>query len=216
MDQWQARGSEPLSDYAIAMLQCAGYINRTYCYGQTEQTVAATVVLGPPGLIWGHTPEGCYPDHLYVIEQPARRLQFRPDERPDESFWLVTFRPRNQPRRLLHVVYAWSDGGPWVAPDSPRFVFGGRDFLYKLQVAAYASDDPFNDAEICRQFMEVFLPIADRHLVQAGEIWKPPALIPTATSGRTHTAYGQLAHAPSPLAFPGSPIGRGIVSANLK
>ena len=63
----------------------------------------------------------------------------------------------------LQVCYSWRQTDRWLVPTIPRVTFGGRPFLYKIQVAAYYSDDGSGAAETpCRAFLKQFLPALEK------------------------------------------------------
>ena len=67
---------------------------------------------------------------------------------------------------MLRVYYGWSEGGPWLAPDSSRLAFAGRPYLYKIQVASqHAPGDAPEADDPCLQFLKAFLPVLKDHLV---------------------------------------------------
>jgi hypothetical protein len=193
---WRVTKEETLPEPAIEMLQFPGYINRTYAHEQTGERVAAAILLGNPGAIWSHTPQGCYPEEKYTLLGPARRIAVRSGDGEDDAFWLVRFRAAETSDAHLHVAFGWSNGGPWGAPDSPRWTFGGSSYLYKLQVAAFAParEEP-DEREICTEFLKAFVPAARRHLLEADSVWSEATPFPTASPHRTYSADWRIAQA---------------------
>jgi hypothetical protein len=163
--EWQFQDSLPLEQGVLNMLQCAAYANGSYVNQQTGETVVLTIVLGPPGTIWAHKPDGCYTSREYTVYQPRKRVDFRDDGLPDETFWALTFQSTDIDANLLRVFYAWSEGSAWSAPDEPRFEFGGQPFLFKVQVAGPPGADSGAD-EPCFRFLQSFLPVARQHLLE--------------------------------------------------
>jgi hypothetical protein len=165
--EWELAASPPLSSGVVAMLDCEGSIQRVYSHKSTGQSVTVAVLLGPPETIWAHLPDSCYPFNTpYTVSEPRQAVPFRRHGSPDETFWALTFRSGDVHGNLLRCYYAWSDGRAWCNPAEPRFQFGGRSYLYKLQVAAHlpphsdtSRDDP------CREFLQSFLPVLHPRLV---------------------------------------------------
>ena len=76
----------------------------------------------------------------------------------------------------LHVAYAWNDEHGWVAPEQPRFRFGGARLLYKLQLAAAAADDrESKENDPCRLFLRDALPALDAALFKPAASGSPPS-----------------------------------------
>jgi hypothetical protein len=164
---WRMRESETWNQKRIDMLQCSGYIHRTYVHRKTGQAVNVAVLVGPPGPTSVHIPEICYKSEGYDIAGASQRFEVPRRGADADEFWGVTFRALNQHIGLLQVGYGWSDGGPWVAPDHPRVSFGGRPLLYKLQLAVVcpASSD-IRHYDVCRDFLADFLPVLQQSLVK--------------------------------------------------
>jgi hypothetical protein len=164
---WRRQEIQPLGDEVVEMLQCAGYISQTYVHEGTGATVRMALLLGPPGPISVHTPEVCYSSKDYTIENERQRVRIRAKQKPDEELWQMTFRHNDVRGERMSVAYAWNDGSGWSAPSQPRFTYGGRPYLYKLQLAGQlpANADDMRD-DPCRQFLAEFLPVADQYLVQ--------------------------------------------------
>lgn len=161
---WRLQTSVPLDSNALKMLQCVGYINRAYVHDSTGESVTLTVVLGPPGPIWGHKPDGCYSSREYRVVEQRRQVVF-PGAAPDEAFWVITFESKDVQASLLRVFYAWSDGTVWSAPGEPRLKYGGRPFLYRMQVAGVPRIDARKEADNpCYEFLESFLPVSRQYL----------------------------------------------------
>jgi hypothetical protein len=157
---WELESSEKLDPEVARMLQCAGYINRIYIHRGTGDRVHVALLVGPPGPISVHTPEICYSSRDYERVQDHQRLRIREDQ-PDEAFWAMSFRSPDLKLNELRVVYAFTTGGAWSAPDHPRFLFGGRPLLYKLQLAGYLGPGADPDNDPCRHFLKDFLPVLD-------------------------------------------------------
>lgn len=159
---WKAVRSAPLSENTTEMLRCAGYLNRVYLNEVTGETINVTVLIGPPGEIWAHTPEGCRGRGSLV--QPRKLVPV-----DDHEFWAPTFREKNLEAAFLRDYYAWSAGGCWSAPENPRFKFAGKPYLYKIQVTGRvlrgSSDEEMNDS--CRSFLGDFLPVVQEYLVNS-------------------------------------------------
>jgi hypothetical protein len=160
---WRVVQSEPLGEGVVRMLQCAGHLKRTYVHSETGAAVQVAVLLGPFGPISVHTPEICYSSREYDIQDARQRTTIRSEAPSTDELWSITFRARTVSADILRVYYGWNDGTSWSAPETPRMAYAGSPFLYKLQLACYASsqaDARASDAG--RDFLAHLLPAMDR------------------------------------------------------
>src|SRR3569623_1473453 len=133
---WTLQSDAEIDPHLVEMLQCAGGFNRSYRNRRTGDTVHMAIVLGPPGPISVHTPEVCYSSQGYHIATPAQRISFRTAGAAPAQVWKTTFAPDALSPERLVAYYSWFDGTAWSAPDYARLAFGGRPYLFKLQLAA--------------------------------------------------------------------------------
>ena len=166
---WRAEESKPLGDVVVRVLQCAGYINRTYVNHETGESVNVAILLGPPGPISVDTPEVCYSSRDLAVIVPAQRVSVRGADKPEEQFWALTFRSHNVTGDELRVYYAWTVSGLWQAPEEPRITFGGEGMLYKIQLAAgQPAGSNSRNRDPCLNFLRDFLPVVDRAMFSVG------------------------------------------------
>lgn len=163
---WRLIKPDKMEEGTVKMLQCAGYVLRTYEHDVTRERVNMFIIVGPPGPISVHTPEVCYSSQGYPIRDPRQRVTIQNGEGPADEFWALTLRSRDLDAGVLRVYYAWSTGGPWSATEKPRYAYAGRPYLYKIQLASRLpsygdseGDDP------CSRFLQDFVPVAKRYLV---------------------------------------------------
>jgi hypothetical protein len=149
--EWSRVDQEPLAPSAEKLLQCHGYINHTYANSSTGAIVKCAVLFGPRGPIAVHTPEVCYGGQGLTAIGKRSIQSVQNGERKDQ-FWRVEFSVKNSPDVPMEVWYAWTDNGPWIASENPRFWL--TDSLYKIQIATSSS----NASTECADFLESFLP----------------------------------------------------------
>lgn len=160
---WKLQEELPMDEGAKRMLECTGSLNRRYVNRQTGDEVTMAMIVGPAGPTAVHTPEICYSSQAYN-QLDDRRLEVVVDDKGvHQSFWRVSFEPRNSSAEQLHVYYAWRDDEQWRASQSPRFEFAAAPLLYKIQVAALGSASDKADDDAGKQFLE--------DLLNSG--WKP-------------------------------------------
>jgi hypothetical protein len=162
---WQVQSKNTFKDSVLTELRCIGYLSRTYENQETGTEVNVAVLLGPPGEISVHTPEICFSSKDFTRETKRQRLVFTNPDGSQEEFWSLDFRANDLHGRLLHVAYGWSLGSHWSAPEDPRFIFGGRPYLYKLQLAITGDVQPEMTGENpCRRFLADFIPAIRKYL----------------------------------------------------
>ncbi len=161
---WRLVDEQKLDDQVVKMLQCPAYVNCVYINDQTEDAVNVAVILGPLGPIAVHTPEVCYSAQDYHTTNDRSKASIVDRGGQEHSLWRVRMEASEVSRPNLEVSYAWGTGGAWSATESPRFAYAGAPYLYKIQLAALASDND-DDFDPCEDFLKVFLVELQRRLV---------------------------------------------------
>lgn len=163
---WRMLSETKLDPQIVELLACAGYVNRSYRNLQTGDTVHVAIVAGPPGRIAVHTPEICYVSQGFHIEQSPTRRSLELPEGARAELTFSSFVPDAvgpEGAGTLVAYHAFSDGGAWRSPAYPRFAFGGRPFLLKLQLASRTgADSEPSSPDPCRDFLDAFLPALRR------------------------------------------------------
>jgi hypothetical protein len=156
--RWTAVEDMPIQDFALQMLESAGYVHRRYVNRDSGQSIRLVVIVGPPGPTAVHTPEICFSSRAYDIANERTKMFVESSTGQKHSFWSVDFTTRNAFADGLRVYYAWSRGDSWEAADYPRFELAGGPLLYKIQLATYVSPYLGEDApDAGRQFLDEFL-----------------------------------------------------------
>jgi Protein of unknown function (DUF3485) len=156
---WVCSSTEDLPENARRILNCHGFINRSYWNAQTGATVTVAVLYGPRGPIAVHTPDVCYSGIGTTPVADRRSVEIKSDDRSDR-FWTIQFTRGAEPTPSLEVWYAWSDGGPWVASEHPRFWL--TDSLYKIQLAGPPGKN--NTEGDCKSFLRALIPVLRQKL----------------------------------------------------
>jgi EpsI family protein len=153
---WRLQDTQELSEVVRNTLQCEDHLVATYV-NDSGAMVNFAILLGPHGPISVHTPEVCYSSRQYdIVEDRARVRAGQPNQ--EDHFWRTRFRARDLDAREMHVYYAWSDGGPWTASQSPRVEYAGRPYLFKLQLAGYPEGGSESAFDPCEDFLNDFAP----------------------------------------------------------
>ena len=167
LGDWQG---EALPVSAREMQGLAGYVARRYVNRSTGDAVTLALMSGRPRVVSIHTPDVCYAGSGYEVAEPGK---FGPQGLAEPAeFWTTDMlRNRAAEQSRLRVFYAWSDGGAWQAPDTPRVAFAGVNVLYKLYLLrdlpagnAPLADDP------CLDFFRLLQPELRKCLAPAPPI----------------------------------------------
>jgi hypothetical protein len=142
----------------VDMLEAASYTVRNYRVDGLHNDVVVTLLLGATGPIAAHTPDVCLPSYAHKTRGERKRVSITGADATSDSFWALTYQENTAEGKWRRIYYAWSDGGPWSAPDSARYQFAGSPYLYKIQVSANfpGGTDPENDD--CRKFLRDSVP----------------------------------------------------------
>ena len=103
---WTTRDRSELSTRTVDMLQCTGYVNRTYINHATGEIVNLAVVVGPPGSISVHVPELCYNSTYYKTVQKRRAVKARDAAGENVESWAMTFESTRVDKTTLRVHMA--------------------------------------------------------------------------------------------------------------
>lgn len=149
---WQADKNQEIDELSLKLLECEGYILRTYVHQSTGEKVNVAVFFGPKGPIAVHTPEVCY-SSKNVVPTSERVAKSNDYDGMNNEIWRLGFVTPGIERDKLNVAYAWSDGGAWTAAVNPRF--WRTDYLYKIQTATPVIG---NKQDTTDEFFRAFLP----------------------------------------------------------
>jgi hypothetical protein len=160
---WEGQDRE-LDTREAARAEISGYLMRQYVHRRTGSTVTVLLVCGQPGPVAAHTPDVCYRGGGYRRAGSTTHHVVRTT--PSAEFWTARFEKSGSAiPEQLRIFWAWSAGGPWSAPDAPRFAFPGAPALYKLYVIRRLArpDEPL-EKDPTAAFLRVFVPEVNRCL----------------------------------------------------
>lgn len=138
----------------------SGFLYRRYVHRQTGTTITVALYCGRAGPMSIHTPDVCYAGGGYDVGASVKHAIGSAEFRTAQ-FFKTSATDRSQ----LRIFWSWNATGEWQVPDSPRFAFASRPFLYKLYVIRETTDigDSLKN-EPCLEFMELLLPELQRSL----------------------------------------------------
>jgi uncharacterized protein DUF3485 len=142
----------------------AGYIRRSYKNVRNGAAMSILVACGRPGPISVHTPDICYRGAGY---EPTDAIKKHTEKLKESSveMWQADFRKSDgvSPSQL-HVLWSWTTGDVWKAPDNPRVAFAGAPALYKLYVIQETMAEDPNSAKTCSEFLHQVVPELTKQL----------------------------------------------------
>jgi hypothetical protein len=167
---WEGKAEESDAE-SFQQAGAAGYWTRRYRFGDEQVTVI--LMCGRPGRLSVHTPNDCYRGAGYeMVERAPVRQTVRSGKGGEAGeFWTARFQKADgATASQIRIYWAWKAAGSWQAPDQPRWVFRGNDFLYKLYVIREAADDDVGPtADPAQTFLSQMLPALRQSL------FSPPA-----------------------------------------
>jgi hypothetical protein len=156
---------EQLDPRATRRAGFRGYVTRRYENRRTGATVHLLLACGRSGPLSVHTPEVCYRGSGYAQVGRLRKHAPTPAESSAPAeFWTARFsKGAAAAPPQLAVLWAWSAGRGWLAPDNPRLTFAGAPALYKLYVVNATSPAEGSGVDgTCQEFLRQLLPELDK------------------------------------------------------
>lgn len=165
---WSSQSLE-LNAKQLQIAEVSSYVSRMYTNKKNGERVSILLIGGRPGPIAVHSPDVCYQGAGYKMgNKTLQAIRGVHEGRPPE-FWVAKFTKEPVPAPL-HIMWAWSAGGLFIAPDTPRLMFYRDPFLYKLYIIREAKslDAPLVD-EAMQQFLKEFYPALEKTLTGQSE-----------------------------------------------
>ncbi|MBI3410343.1 MAG: exosortase-associated EpsI family protein [Planctomycetes bacterium] len=162
---WQATTVEG-DAAAFRQAGAQSYWVRSYVNARRNSSLLVILMCGRAGRMAVHTPEVCYRGAGYeMLDEPTPFTVVSQSGEPLGKFWSARFVKGTGGASELRLYWAWSAGGLWQAPRSPRWEFRGEPFLYKLYISQEAAEAGGQATQIAQDFLQEFLP-ALRHALQ--------------------------------------------------
>ncbi|MCA9170845.1 MAG: exosortase-associated EpsI family protein [Planctomycetales bacterium] len=134
LGDWKQVDEFELRKSAIDLLSCQGYVNRGYRNVKTGDYIKLAIMVGPGSRMSVHVPEICYEANNFTLLEARRQYEIAAADQTN-CFWGVLFQLNDVSQQRLRVLYGWSEGGAWQAPQYPRWSVAGSPVLYKLQLS---------------------------------------------------------------------------------
>jgi hypothetical protein len=164
---WEGQDGPPIRAQEIVIGELAGYISRQYENRLSGIRLDVLVVCGRPGPIAVHTPDVCLLGEGFNL---VRRQKMPLPSNPADQFVVAHFRKLvGEGAFDRRVFWSWSATGAWDTPDSPRWTFAGKPFLYKLYVTrALLNVEEKPEEDPVWEFLKVFMPEVQTTLFREG------------------------------------------------
>jgi hypothetical protein len=166
LPDWKGTKLPDLDEAQIRKAGIVSYLLRRYENAQTGQALQVLLVCGRPGHIAVHTPDVCYQGAGFGMTAPPVHQSLTTGPAAAADAWAGNFRGSDGVMPVyLRILWSWSDGDGWRAPENPRLRFAGSPVLYKLYVIRpmTSSQEPL-DGEQGMAFLRQFLPELDKAL----------------------------------------------------
>ncbi|MEO1526300.1 MAG: exosortase-associated EpsI family protein [Planctomycetota bacterium] len=151
LGDWELTKKSELEESAAQILRPYGTIVRHYRHKPTGTEVNMALLYGRRGPIAVHRPEICY-SSVGTRQTRKRSTEVLETENAVHSLWSVEF-TRDATLETFEVWYGWSQGGEFVAAESPRFWL--TEDLYKVQLSGPIPEGGFDP---CESFVKELLP----------------------------------------------------------
>lgn len=161
--EWTSQAYE-LNPRHLQVAEIKGYVTRQYVHKRSGERISILLICGRPGPISVHTPDVCYQGAGYKMGTKVKQMQKDPGTSQVSEFWAARFTKEPQPAPL-NILWTWSDGGRWIAPDNPRLQFYRSKVLFKMYFSREAKslNAPVVD-EVTQSFMTEFFPVLQKTL----------------------------------------------------
>jgi len=116
----------------LKVAEVSGAILRRYTHRDSRDSVIVLALCGPPGPISVHPPTACYRARGYRL---VRQPQTTAIDGANNTVITAEFEnPAGFREDRVGILWCWSDGENWSAPENPRLEFASEPALFKLYV----------------------------------------------------------------------------------
>jgi hypothetical protein len=149
----------------IRIAEATGSILRRYTHRGTGDSVNVLLLCGPPGPISVHPPTACYQARGYRLTSEPSRVAFGKSS-PSQEFRVAEFsNPAGFAEDRVGIIWCWTTGSRWSAPENPRLEFAAEAALFKLYITWDRAGDnrPIEDS-IPKRFFQSFTQCVSDHM----------------------------------------------------
>ena len=124
--------------YSKKELEAAGahaHLSRVYRNRKTGERISVFMICGFARDVAVHTPDFCYRGAGFEVESRPENFEIESSGTMEQplKFWTSTFL-KERPASAIHqrILWGWTSGEPWNAPDYPRWKYPGNSPLNKV------------------------------------------------------------------------------------
>ena len=124
--------------YSKKELEAAGahaHLSRVYRNRKTGERISVFMICGFARDVAVHTPDFCYRGAGFEVESRPETFEIESSGTMEQplTFWTSTFL-KERPASAIHqrILWGWTSGEPWNAPDYPRWKYPGNSPLNKV------------------------------------------------------------------------------------
>ena len=164
--------------YSKKELEAAGaqaHLSRTYRNRKTGERISVFMICGYARDVAVHTPDFCYVGAGFEVENPAETFAVETTaEKEPMTFWTTTFL-KERAANTIHqrILWGWTAGETWNAPDYPRWKYPGNSSLNKVYLihdikpGIERKPDTLSEDHPLVTFGRAFLPVVRKTLYPA-------------------------------------------------
>ena len=124
--------------YSKKELEAAGahaHLSRVYRNRKTGERISVFMICGFARDVAVHTPDFCYRGAGFEVESRPATFEIESSGTMEQplTFWTSTFL-KERPASTIHqrILWSWTSGEPWNAPNYPRWKYPGNSPLNKV------------------------------------------------------------------------------------
>ena len=143
-------------------------VTRRYVDQRTGAAIDVIVMYGPPGELYNHTPDVCYPSAGYELNDgpEERTVKVGAIEAPFRAF--VFAKGEGGPGVLQEVYHSWRSNGEWSLRVGMHKQYERIPGIYKVLMSRHVTERERRDVgNPCEAFLEVLIPELERRLSAA-------------------------------------------------
>ncbi len=123
--------------YSKKELEAAGahaHLSRVYRHRKTGERITVFMICGYARDVAVHTPNYCYVGAGFEVENPPVTFAVEMDKDDDPMTFHTTTFLKERPLGTIHqrILWGWTGGEAWNAPDYPRWKYPGNSTLNKV------------------------------------------------------------------------------------
>lgn len=157
--EWEMQDTTEMDPREREAAGAVGDLSRTYRNPHTQEVVNVYMICGPSRSVAIHTPDKCYTNSGFRMEDKIQRFTIPFAGTSSEFRTAMFIKEDTTSSQPLRVFWAWNSDGTWEAPEYPRMKYGGRTPLNKIYLITRGSPTESVDDSPAKDFAQEFLPV---------------------------------------------------------